>query len=78
MLTLTNFSKEDKISDQFLYIDSLIIYGLLKDHVKPTVETWLAECASGKYRVTECYDSVIVTFSREEDAILYRLGGPYA
>jgi hypothetical protein len=76
-LRLKNFSKGDKIDDQFLYMDSLMIYGLLKGHVKENVETWLSEYASGKYRVEECWDSVIVTFSREDDAVMYRLGGPY-
>lgn len=76
-LRLTNFSTDDKVG--YFYMDSIpSIQCALKDTVKKNVEAWLADNAQGKYKVQECYESILVSFSRDIDAVMYKLGGPYA
>jgi hypothetical protein len=75
-LRLSNFQRKD-IIDEMLF-DSCGGYGILRGHATPTVKAWLEERAEGKYRVDECYDTILVHFSRDTDAVMYKLCGPYA
>jgi hypothetical protein len=44
----------------------------------PKVEAWLKEYANGKYRVDNCDNTIVIHFSRDSDAVMYKLTGPYA
>lgn len=75
-LRLSNFPKKDTI-DYFLF-DSYGMHSTLKGNVVPKVEEWLKANAQGKYRIDECYDTILLHFSRDTDAVMYKLCGPYA
>jgi hypothetical protein len=75
-LRLSNFQGTDFIGE--IMFDSCGGYGILRGHVKPMVKAWMEEHAQGKYRIDECYDTIMVHFSRDTDAVMYKLSGPYA
>ena len=50
----------------------------VQPHCRTEVETWLGSHAFGKFRIEENPDSIMLFFSRETDAAMYKLGGPYA
>jgi hypothetical protein len=58
--------------NQLLYYDNKLGYFIL-----PKVEAWLKEHTQGKYRIDNHNDTIVVHFSRESDAVMYKLSGPY-
>jgi hypothetical protein len=79
-LRLANIDKPDVTASCLIdrYIQLLYYDNKLRFYTLPKVEEWLKEHVQGKYRIDNHNDTIVVHFSRESDAVMYKLSGPYA
>jgi hypothetical protein len=90
-LRISNFKKDDRVDYvspynpynplsvcEILYIGSCYLYNDYGIRIIKEIESWLKQHADGKYRIDKCHNSLVIHFSRDADAVMYKLIGPYA